>query len=431
MISSIVRRPLMMLLFAVAYSLASPANYVTSKSSTTSYPGPAVTILKQINQLNDDGSYTFGFEASDGSFRVENMDVNGYMTGKYGYIDSYGKAQETEYAAGKMSGQSVGFQTRGTLLSDAVRNSQALPIIRTSTKSVEQKAIDYEYTSVDDDEDGFPDSSPARDINYNAGVVRISSPAKATYDIQPTVVRVANPHTSPLLDVSVVAPVRKNKEAGTVRFVSSAKNSYENPSTAIRVADPYDAAVSDIRVLTPTKTVSQVAMSNVRVPVRNSSRRTNNVVRLIDQNDDAYVKNNNVRVTAPTRISYDQAPAAIRAVNRETATYDSFPIVKQTVEPSKTIKEVAQVAVPVVRLASSGYGKSSGRSTSRLDEFLRSLKTNNRNSDNEYNAYQSGSSDLIIQNDFESQEVFQSVQDFQPIQDDAISVDSFGFTRII
>uniref|UniRef100_A0A0P4YKZ2 Uncharacterized protein n=1 Tax=Daphnia magna TaxID=35525 RepID=A0A0P4YKZ2_9CRUS len=415
----------------LAFSVASPTDYASSKSTTSSDTEPAVSILKQINQMNDDGSYTFGFEASDGSFRIENMDANGYMTGKYGYIDANGKLQETEYAAGKMSGQSVGFQTRGTLLSDAVRNSQALPIIRTSTKSVEQKAIDYEYTSVDDDEDGFPDSSPARDINYNAGVVRISSPAKETYDIQPTVVRVANPHTSPLLDVSVVAPVRKNKEAGTVRFVSSAKNSYENPSTAIRVADPYDAAVSDIRVLTPTKTVSQVAIPNVRVPVRSSSRRTNNVVRLIDQNDDAYVKNNNVRVTAPTRISYDQAPAAIRAVNRETATYDSFPIVKQTVEPSKTIKEVAQVAVPVVRLASSGYGKSSGRSTSRLDEFLRSLKTNNRNSDNEYNAYQSGSSDLIIQNDFESQEVFQSVQDFQPIQDDAISVDSFGFTRII
>uniref|UniRef100_A0A0P5L0L9 Uncharacterized protein n=1 Tax=Daphnia magna TaxID=35525 RepID=A0A0P5L0L9_9CRUS len=415
----------------LAFSVASPTDYASSKSTTSSDTEPAVSILKQINQMNDDGSYTFGFEASDGSFRIENMDANGYMTGKYGYIDANGKLQETEYAAGKMSGQSVGFQTRGTLLSDAVRNSQALPIIRSSTKSVEQKAIDYEYTSVDDDEDGFPDSSPARDINYNAGVVRISSPAKASYDIQPTVVRVANPHTSPLLDVSVVAPARKNKEAGTVRFISSAKNSYENPSTAIRVADPYDAAVSDIRVLTPTKTVSQVAMSNVRVPVRNSSRRTNNVVRLIDQNDDAYVKNNNVRVTAPTRISYDQAPAAIRAVNRETATYDSFPIVKQTVEPSKTIKEVAQVAVPVVRLASSGYGKSSGRSTGRLDEFLRSLKTNNRNSGNSYNAYQSGSSDLIIQNDFESQEVFQIAQDFQPIQDDAISVDSFGLTRII
>ncbi|XP_057374223.1 uncharacterized protein LOC130695111 isoform X2 [Daphnia carinata] len=427
MISSI-----MMLLFAVAYVLASPANYVTSKSSTTSYGSPAVTILKQINQLNDDGSYTFGFEASDGSFRVENMDVNGYMTGKYGYIDSYGKAQETEYAAGKMAGQSVGFQARGTLLNNAVRSSQPFPFIRASTKSVEQKALDYLYTSVDDDEDGFPDPPPVRSTNdYNAGVVRISSPAKAAYDIQPTVVRVVNPHVSPFLDVGVATKARKSNNAANVRFVSSSKNSYESQPTSVRVADPYDATVSDIRVLTPTQTVSQAGIPNVRVPVRSSSRRTNNVVRFVDQNDDAYVKNTNVRVVAPTRISYDQAPSTIRAVNRETATYESFPIVRQTVEPSQTIKEVAQVAVPVVRLASSGYGKSSGRSTGRLEEFLRSLKKNQRNSGNSYNTYQSGSSDLIIQNDFDSQEVFQPVQDFQPIQDDAISIDSFGLTRII
>ena len=81
--------------FTVAFSRATPTNYVSSKSSVSSYVVPTVTILKQINQLNDDGSYTFGYEASDGSFRVENMDVNGYLTGRYGYVDSYGKTQET------------------------------------------------------------------------------------------------------------------------------------------------------------------------------------------------------------------------------------------------------------------------------------------------------------------------------------------------
>ncbi|XP_057374224.1 uncharacterized protein LOC130695113 [Daphnia carinata] len=415
----------------VAFSLASPTNYASSKSTTSSDTEPAVSILKQINQRNDDGSYTFGFEASDGSFRIENMDANGYMTGKYGYIDANGKLQETEYTAGKMSGHAVGFQARGTLLPEAGRNSQALPIIRTSAKSVEQKAIDYEYTSVDDDEDGFPDSSPTRDINYNAGAVRVSSAVKASDNIQPTVVRVVNPHVSPFLDVSVPTKARKNNQAANVRFVSPSKNSYDSQPTSIRVPDPYDATVSDIRVSTPTKTVSQLDISNVRVPVRSSSRRTNNVVRFVDQNDDAYVKNTNVRVVAPTRISYDQAPSAIRAVNRETATYESFPIVKQTVVPSQTIKEVAQVAAPVVRLASSDYGKSSGRLTGRLDDFLMNLKTNNRNSGHSYNTHQSGSSDVIIQTDFDSQEVFQPAQDFQPIQDDAISIDSFGFTRII
>ena len=67
-------------------------NYV---SNNKSFAGPTVTILKQINQLNDDGSYTFGYEASDGSFRVESMDAKGYLTGRYGYVDSNGKQQET------------------------------------------------------------------------------------------------------------------------------------------------------------------------------------------------------------------------------------------------------------------------------------------------------------------------------------------------
>lgn len=77
----------------MACALAAPATYVSSKA--TSYTAPAVTILKQINQLNGDGSYTFGYEASDGSFRVENMDVDGYITGRYGYVDAYGQPQET------------------------------------------------------------------------------------------------------------------------------------------------------------------------------------------------------------------------------------------------------------------------------------------------------------------------------------------------
>ncbi len=52
-----------------------------------------VPILKQINQINDDGSYTFGYENGDGSFRVETKDVNGYIRGKYGYIDLEGRMQ--------------------------------------------------------------------------------------------------------------------------------------------------------------------------------------------------------------------------------------------------------------------------------------------------------------------------------------------------
>ena len=85
-----------LLLTVLAYTLAAPTSYVGGKSSTAySSPSPIVTILKQISQYNDDGSYTFGYENSDGSFRIENMYSNGYLTGRYGYIDSNGQPQET------------------------------------------------------------------------------------------------------------------------------------------------------------------------------------------------------------------------------------------------------------------------------------------------------------------------------------------------
>ena len=54
---------------------------------------PPVPILKQINEVHDDGSYTFGFEAGDGSFRVETKDPSGHVKGKYGYIDEFGQQQ--------------------------------------------------------------------------------------------------------------------------------------------------------------------------------------------------------------------------------------------------------------------------------------------------------------------------------------------------
>jgi hypothetical protein len=47
-----------------------------AKSTTTPVP-----IIKQINKVNDDGSYTFGYEAGDGSFRIEKKELNGYVKG--------------------------------------------------------------------------------------------------------------------------------------------------------------------------------------------------------------------------------------------------------------------------------------------------------------------------------------------------------------
>lgn len=67
-----------------------------------------VPILKQINRHNEDGSYSYGYEAADGSFKIETKSAGGEVKGKYGYVDDSGNVREVEYGANQN-----GFQASG------------------------------------------------------------------------------------------------------------------------------------------------------------------------------------------------------------------------------------------------------------------------------------------------------------------------------
>ena len=87
------------------------AAYVSGQESSTPVP-----ILRQINRVNDDGSYTFGFEAADGTFKIETRDEKGNVKGKYGYLDETGELKVVEYSAGK----DAGFTASGAHLPESV-----------------------------------------------------------------------------------------------------------------------------------------------------------------------------------------------------------------------------------------------------------------------------------------------------------------------
>lgn len=78
-----------------------------SAGPTTPKPTP-VAILKQINRHNEDGSYTYGFEGADGSFKIETKLPTGEVKGKYGFVDDTGKVRVVEYGANQ-----YGFQPAG------------------------------------------------------------------------------------------------------------------------------------------------------------------------------------------------------------------------------------------------------------------------------------------------------------------------------
>lgn len=67
-----------------------------------------VPILKQINRHNEDGSYSYGYEGADGSFKIETKYPNGEVYGKYGYVDDAGKVREIEYGASKRGFEPAG-----------------------------------------------------------------------------------------------------------------------------------------------------------------------------------------------------------------------------------------------------------------------------------------------------------------------------------
>merc|ERR1719245_1501479 len=72
-----------------------PGFSLDSDISTTT----PVPILRFIDQQNNDGSYTYGFQSGDGSYKIETRLVTGEVKGKYGYIDANGNLKETTYGA--------------------------------------------------------------------------------------------------------------------------------------------------------------------------------------------------------------------------------------------------------------------------------------------------------------------------------------------
>uniref|UniRef100_A0A1A9W9H7 Uncharacterized protein n=1 Tax=Glossina brevipalpis TaxID=37001 RepID=A0A1A9W9H7_9MUSC len=67
-----------------------------------------VPILKQIDRQNADGSYTYGYEAADKSFKIETKYPNGEVFGKYGYVDDQGSVREIEYGASRRGFEPAG-----------------------------------------------------------------------------------------------------------------------------------------------------------------------------------------------------------------------------------------------------------------------------------------------------------------------------------
>lgn len=84
------------------------ADYLRPVKSTTTAPRtkesvskePPVQTIRNYSKVNDDGSFTFGYEAADGSFKEETRGTDCVVRGKYGYVDPDGNKREFTYVSG-------------------------------------------------------------------------------------------------------------------------------------------------------------------------------------------------------------------------------------------------------------------------------------------------------------------------------------------
>lgn len=72
----------------------------TPRTKEQGTKAPPVQTIRNYSKVNDDGSFTFGYEAADGSFKEETRGTDCVVRGKYGYVDPDGNKREFTYVSG-------------------------------------------------------------------------------------------------------------------------------------------------------------------------------------------------------------------------------------------------------------------------------------------------------------------------------------------
>merc|ERR1719499_1913225 len=72
---------------SVLLVVAGPCAWTTPQFPSLTPTTTPVPILRYIDKQNTDGSYTYGFEGADGTYKLETRFADGRVKGKYGYID--------------------------------------------------------------------------------------------------------------------------------------------------------------------------------------------------------------------------------------------------------------------------------------------------------------------------------------------------------
>lgn len=138
--------------------------------------------------MNDDGSFTFGYEAADGSFKEETRGTDCVVRGKYGYIDPDGNKREFTYVSGNPCDPNKPNEEEepeapvpdSAERDDGVPNYPTRPAPRPTTPRPTTTYFQNDFRDADDDES---EEEPLQHIRQR--VVQRPAPRRPTYQAQP------------------------------------------------------------------------------------------------------------------------------------------------------------------------------------------------------------------------------------------------------
>ncbi|XP_034944959.1 uncharacterized protein [Chelonus insularis] len=203
-------------------------NYQNSNYGNNKKPNAPVAILKQINRHNEDGSYTYGFEGADGSFKIETKSASGEVRGKYGFVDDSGKVRVVEYGANQH-----GFQPAGEGI------TVAPPTLVDETTN----GIQYGSNEVSQNQNYDPMNSPQKDSS-----VQSQLPSRSQLSKSSVFTPAANSELSQQFDYEQRPPASQVYNQGPVQFNPPLNHGSSgivapSPSRAVGASDEYNGKV--------------------------------------------------------------------------------------------------------------------------------------------------------------------------------------------
>ncbi|KAJ1522308.1 hypothetical protein ONE63_002605 [Megalurothrips usitatus] len=199
---------------------------------------PPVQTIRNYSKVNDDGSFTFGYEAADGSFKEETRGTDCVVRGKYGYVDPDGNKREFTYVSGNPCDP------------NAVQEEEPQP----GAKDVE----------ADSGEENIPANFPSRSLRPT-----LARPAKPTTTLfqqsysQDSEEDVDDEDLPPA-PVPVRARARPTPRPTTTLYQSTASPSAPTPQAAVRITPrPYSSTTTPEPPATTYRPQAQAAQVSV------------------------------------------------------------------------------------------------------------------------------------------------------------------------